>query len=511
MYKVEAKRVSSLILAFIVAIVMLVPMEADAATRMTSGKVTGIKAVSYNSTTIKISWSKKSRASGYKIYRATSKNGKYRLVKNIRKGSITSWKNSKVSTEKTYYYKVKAYQQYKRHKKYRYRYTKYSNKVHSYARSSVRNAKTHVDVNGTELMWNKISGASGYKVYRATSSGGKYSLLKTVKGEGTVRYSTFAEGTKFYKVRAYKTINGKTVYSNYSNVVKIAYASEPSIDDEEIDETAGNNYPIAQSISVETNGKSVMVEWSGDSNFEGTYELQKSKAASAYDWTTIAKGEAINWEGGNGLHKLSYRDADVERGARYAYRIRYNYEDEYLGNWCKEVIVDIPLVETPDQLCVSTSGELTHISWGKVEGASYVLESRSGADGIWSELDVSEAYQDSSTAERMMLDMQTEKDTTYYFRIKAHIEDDYSAYSNPVALCTVTPEDDLGYMPGDPECNHEWKLIAEQNTMCFACGYYFRNGMSEVTAHGKFHALAGEGGSYGTAEYRCVKCGAYHN
>lgn len=69
-----------------------------------------------------------------------------------------------------------------------------------------------------KLRWNKVSGASGYKVYCKTS-GGKYKCIKTLKGGSklTYRYELLNSHTKYtFKVRAYKKSGGKTTYSKYS-------------------------------------------------------------------------------------------------------------------------------------------------------------------------------------------------------------------------------------------------------------------------------------------------------
>lgn len=57
---------------------------------------------------VKLSWNKVIGASGYKIYRSTSKSGTYKLVKTISSGSTTSYTNTKLSSKKTYYYKIVA-------------------------------------------------------------------------------------------------------------------------------------------------------------------------------------------------------------------------------------------------------------------------------------------------------------------------------------------------------------------------------------------------------------------
>ena len=61
------------------------------------------------STKVKVSWKKVSGASGYRIYRSTSKNGTYKKVKSITNGSKLTWTNTKLKKKKTYYYKVRAY------------------------------------------------------------------------------------------------------------------------------------------------------------------------------------------------------------------------------------------------------------------------------------------------------------------------------------------------------------------------------------------------------------------
>ncbi len=56
-----------------------------------------------------VKWKKVSKASGYYVYRSTSKNGKYKKVATIKKGSTTKYVDKKLKSNKKYYYKVKAY------------------------------------------------------------------------------------------------------------------------------------------------------------------------------------------------------------------------------------------------------------------------------------------------------------------------------------------------------------------------------------------------------------------
>lgn len=57
----------------------------------------------------KVSWGKATNASGYKIYRATSANGKYKCIKTIKSSKKGSRTIKKLKSKQTYYYKVRAY------------------------------------------------------------------------------------------------------------------------------------------------------------------------------------------------------------------------------------------------------------------------------------------------------------------------------------------------------------------------------------------------------------------
>ena len=72
-------------------------------------KVKKLKAKNLAGKKVKLSWKKVNGASGYKVYRATKKNGKYTLVKTIKNAKTVKFTDKKVKKNKTYYYKVSAY------------------------------------------------------------------------------------------------------------------------------------------------------------------------------------------------------------------------------------------------------------------------------------------------------------------------------------------------------------------------------------------------------------------
>lgn len=72
-------------------------------------KVTKVKASRLKKGAVRLSWKKQSGVDGYQIYRSDKRNGGYKLVKTIKKSSVTKFTDKKAKKGKVYYYKVRAY------------------------------------------------------------------------------------------------------------------------------------------------------------------------------------------------------------------------------------------------------------------------------------------------------------------------------------------------------------------------------------------------------------------
>ena len=73
------------------------------------------------------------------------------------------------------------------------------------------------------IKWSGVSGATKYQIYRATVNKTKaYKLISTAssKSRSMINSGLKKGKTYYWKIRAYKVVNGKKVYSNYSKVVK---------------------------------------------------------------------------------------------------------------------------------------------------------------------------------------------------------------------------------------------------------------------------------------------------
>ena len=102
------------------------------------------------------------------------------------------------------------------------------------------------------ISWEPMSGVDGYQIYRATSKSGKYAKIATVKGASSATYTDTGRacGTRYYyKLRAYKKIGGKTVYSKYSTTLS-AYAKPAKV--KVTDAYAPSNSTVTIAVSFTT-------------------------------------------------------------------------------------------------------------------------------------------------------------------------------------------------------------------------------------------------------------------
>lgn len=68
------------------------------------------------------------------------------------------------------------------------------------------------------IKWSKVSGASGYEIWRSDFDKGNYVKIKTVKNKNITGYTNtkLKAGLYYYKVRAYKSSNAENIYSNFT-------------------------------------------------------------------------------------------------------------------------------------------------------------------------------------------------------------------------------------------------------------------------------------------------------
>lgn len=150
----------------------------------------------------------------FEIYRATSKDGKYSkmnyyAVENRPKEMYVEANG--LTTGKTYYFKIRNYKTNSKGKKTYSEWTKFtytpqlSTPLLSVTVSSVKNKKYRVH-------WNKVSGATGYTLYRSKDDGAYKKVVSTKKTE----YYVTTKHDYTYCVRAYRKVGDKNVYSSWN-------------------------------------------------------------------------------------------------------------------------------------------------------------------------------------------------------------------------------------------------------------------------------------------------------
>ena len=182
-------------------------------------KVTNLKSSKKTYNSITLSWDKIDNVTGYKVYRYDVKTESYKLIKTISDASTTSYTNSKLTSATKYLYKVRSYKI-------------VNNKTHNgdYSSSLAATTKpptptvklTSPSTKKIKLTWTNISSrTTGYNIYMATSKNGTYKNIGSTSKKSFTKGSLKKGKTYYFKVRAYRTIDGKKVYSSYSSIKSI--------------------------------------------------------------------------------------------------------------------------------------------------------------------------------------------------------------------------------------------------------------------------------------------------
>lgn len=186
---------------------------------VTPTKPQNIKAAAKTTTSAEITWDAVSNVTGYNIYRSTSKNGTFKKIGN---STTNSYTDKGLSKGKTYFYKVASYVNSDGKQAVSAYTTVVSVKAAAPAPAQVSASKAKSGA--AKITWSKSTGANGYEVYMATSANGKFTKATTINKSATVTYtkSGLKSGkTYYFKVRAYTTVSGKKVYSDYTKTVKV--------------------------------------------------------------------------------------------------------------------------------------------------------------------------------------------------------------------------------------------------------------------------------------------------
>lgn len=177
---------------------------------------TGLKPVSATGK-LSMTWNVSDSATDYVIYRSSAKNGTYTKLATTKTNTYT---DKTAAAGKTYYYKVTAYAK-----------TANTSSGSSNILTMQLLKKTtsfKAKASGKQkvkLTWKKVSGANGYEIYRSTKKKSGFKKIATLK-KGSIKKYLDKKGVQskkvyYYKIKAYKKINGVTVYSDLTVSKKV--------------------------------------------------------------------------------------------------------------------------------------------------------------------------------------------------------------------------------------------------------------------------------------------------
>ena len=176
----------------------------------------------YANNFVTLTWDKQTAANGYEVFKYDASSKKYVLYKNITNPNTNACKVTGLASNKKYNFKVRAYQIDDSEKTYA-PFGAVVSQYTSIAKPKLNSAKS-TSKKKIKAYWSKVKGASGYQVMWSTYKNfSKNYKTKSVKAKYSSKTVTTAQSKKTYyvRVRAYKTISGKKVYSPWSNTKKV--------------------------------------------------------------------------------------------------------------------------------------------------------------------------------------------------------------------------------------------------------------------------------------------------
>ena len=241
---------------------------------------------------VQVKWSQVTGATGYIVYRKGAGKGWGRIA-DIKSGSTVSYTDTTAASGTTYTYTVRAYN------------GSTMGDWHS-AKSQMRLSDTTVSgasniTYGVQVKWSRVTGATGYIVYRKGAGKG-WGRIADIKSGSTVSYTdtTAASGTTYtYTVRAY---NGSTM-GDWHSAKSVKRLSDPKL----------------TSASKVSGG--INVRWTRVTGATGYIVYRKSGSGSWGRIADIKSGSTV-----------SYTDRTAKAGTTYTYTVRA-YNGNTMGDW----------------------------------------------------------------------------------------------------------------------------------------------------------------------------------
>lgn len=306
--------------------------------------LTSVTSVEYNA--IELKWDKVDGANGYKIYRKLPSDKNYKELITLY-GQTDKYTDQTVTCGTTYQYIIKSF--------------RYENgKTYTSGNNSAVSCKAVPPVvkvkvastgyNSLNVSWEKVNGATGYRIYFKKDNAKNWTTLATFENGSltSCEHRKLTTGVNYtYTVRAYYKDGNKTIWGdfNQTGVTKKPVTSAPKL--------------VSVTSSTATN---VTVKWETVSGANG-YKVMR-KADGSKTWSTIGTTDS---------KKLFYTDKKVSCGVKYHYTVRaYRNVSKkpVLGSYNSN---GLEIMTIPDRPVVSVSSanyNKLNVSWSRSNGAT---------------------------------------------------------------------------------------------------------------------------------------------
>lgn len=238
---------------------------------------------------------------------------------------------------------------------------------------------------GVKVSWNKVKGATKYKVYRRVANG-SWSCIATVTSNTYTDTKAVSGTTYRYTVRA--LVSGS--YGKYESGLAIKRLANPS------------------GIKATNVAAGIKVTWSAVKGATG-YKVYR-KAGNATSWTYLGA-----------VKSNSYGDKKVSSGTNYTYTIKA-YNGSTLSSY-NATGTTTKRISNPASFKAAQNNQLVKVTWGAVKGATgYRVYRKVNNATSWTYL--------GAVKTNAYVDKNVYVNQTYRYTVKAYYSNIVSSYSS---------------------------------------------------------------------------------